>query len=137
MTKPSKALGELFELFYQGTTKVVPDNISQLLTSPLALAVWYMDDGTLDRRVGNHFNPMIATYGFSFEDCIKLSNALNNNFDVKSSVTRCTMRGKVYPRLYIQSASTSRFLSIIKPFVQPVFNYKIGLRGSASSSGNT
>ena len=29
-----------------GRTKIVPSNIKQLLVDPIALAVWYLDDGT-------------------------------------------------------------------------------------------
>src|SRR3990167_3658932 len=136
MTKPNQTLGWLTRQFYVGRRKIVPLAIDELLVSPLSLAVWFMNDGTLDNRAKEHFNPMIATYNFSFDECEKLKKTMSDNFGIDCSVTRCQMRGKVYPRLYIRSKSARKFLEIVKLFIQPVFMYKVGV-GSASSSGNT
>lgn len=138
MTKPHTDLGELMKKFYPSGTKIVPNDIKTLLNDPVSLAVWYMDDGTLDRRSSYHFNSMFSTYGFSFECCQRLSDCIRDNFKVESSVTKCTMRGKIYPRLYVKSVSMPRFVSLIKPFIVPVFHYKVNdMPPSASSSGNT
>ncbi len=125
MTKPQVKLGVLMKKFYPNGTKIVPEDINSLLKNPISLAVWYMDDGTLDVRQGYHRNAMIATYNFSFEDCQRLAMTVRDNFSVEMSVTKCTMRGKCYPRLYVRSSSMSRFISLIKPFIQPVFHYKV------------
>src|SRR5215469_1833841 len=46
-TKTTEMLNEFFELFYGGNgVKRVPEKIADLLTSELAIAVWYMDDGS-------------------------------------------------------------------------------------------
>lgn len=125
MTKPDKALGELMTRFYPLGKKEVPAEIMNLLVFPLSLAVWYMDDGTLDKRAKYHHNAMFATYGFSFDGCAMLGKVLLENFGVQASVSRCSMRGKVYPRLYVRSAGMNRFIDIVKPYVHPVFRYKI------------
>jgi len=96
-----------------------------LLVDPLSLAVWYMDDGTLDFRELYHCNVMIATYGFTFSDCKLLENTLWQNFGIKSSVTVCTMRGIKYPRLYLWSSGTNTFLDLVKPYILPCFKHKI------------
>lgn len=125
MSKPEKILGTLMEKFYPEGKKLIPKDIGNLLSNPLSLAVWYMDDGTFDRRSKDHFNALIATYGFSFGDCERLAKVLLNNFGLVVSVTHCRMRGKDYPRLYIKSESMGRFFSLIKPFVNLVYLYKI------------
>lgn len=124
-TKPERVLGDLRLRFYPNGKKAVPNNIGDLLVSPLSLAVWYMDDGTLDRRFKYHFNSMFATYGFSFEDCKKLAKTLVDNFGVEASVSKCKMRSKMYPRLYIKSCSMVNFMNLISPYVHPVFQYKV------------
>lgn len=127
VTKSSLELGELRNTFYHGGRKSIPSNIGDILDDPISLAVWYMDDGTLDRRNKYHFNSMFASYCFTFEECEALKNVLQDNFGVKISVTRCKMRGKYYPRLYIWSESMEKFVDTIKPFVHPIFKYKISI----------
>ena len=124
-TRASKKIGDLRRIFYPKGKKIIPLDIKNLLLSPRSLAVWYMDDGTLDNRAKYHRNAMFATYGFSFKDCYLLSGQLKEIFDVDVSVTKCTMRNKVYPRLYVKSCSMDRFISLISPYIHPVFKYKI------------
>ena len=40
-------LTEMHQRFYRGTIKVLPVNIADIIRDPLALAVWFMDDGNL------------------------------------------------------------------------------------------
>ena len=118
LTTSSVEIGRVRKVFYDFTgTKIVPLEIEDLLVNPLSLAVWYMDDGTLDYREKYHRNVLLATYNFTFEECKLLRETLKENFDLKSSVTKCTMRGKVYPRLYIWAKSTLQFLEIVSPYV--------------------
>lgn len=119
-TRVSVEIGKYRKLFYPDGIKIVPRNIKELLTDPLSLAVWYMDDGTLDFRELYHCNISIATYGFTFQECKLLTDMLWDNFGVKSSVTKCTMRGKVYPRLYLWTEGTSRFLDLVEPYVSEI-----------------
>lgn len=126
LTDGSELLGVLRQWFYpNGKTKVIPQNIKELLIDPISLAVWYMDDGTLDSREKYHWNPMMSTYCFSFEDHVRLTEVLAENFGIRSSVTRCTMRGKLYYRLYILSESVPRFMDIVKPYIHSCFRYKV------------
>ena len=59
------------DLFYNSDNKkIVPLNIENLLT-PLALAYWIMDDGSLQNK-GLHLN----TYGFTNQDVLRLKTTL-------------------------------------------------------------
>lgn len=133
-SRPSQALAEYRNLFYPSGKKVVPKTINELLVHPAALAVWYMDDGSIDDRPSYHRNITLATYGFSFPDCRRLCSVLKSNFGIVCNVHRSTMRNKTYPKIYVLSESTDRFLELVKPYIQPCFAYKLG---SASSRGNT
>lgn len=127
-SKPNKILGNFRSKFYDlNGRKIIPRDIEDLLKSPISLAIWYMDDGTLDKRYKYHLNSSIATNCFSFEECNLLSEVLNNNFKLKTSVNKTTMRGKVYPRIYFKSECMNDFIKIIKPYIHSVFNYKIGI----------
>ena len=128
-SKPNITLGILRNKFYSSHDgkKIIPSDIQKLLRNPIALAIWYMDDGTLDNRHKYHFNSSIATYCFTFEECNMLKETLRNNFGINVSVNQSTMRGKIYPRIYIKSESMGNFIKMVKPYIHPVFNYKIGI----------
>lgn len=127
-TKPNEILGTFRSNFYdRNGRKSIPRDIGDLLKSPISLAIWYMDDGTLDKRYKYHLNSSIATNCFSFEECNLLSEVLNNNFKLKTSVNKTAMRGKIYPRIYFKSECMNDFFKLIKPYIHSVFNYKIGI----------
>ena len=128
-TEPSATIGELRNIFYPHGKKIVPKIIEELLISPLALAIWYQDDGTLDARAKDHWNARFATYCFSNEDCTRLADALKKNFDLDVGVAKCTMRNTCYWQLYVRRASMERFVELVKPFIHVSFAYKIRKAG--------
>jgi len=123
-------IGELRALFYPQGKKIIPNQIGELLTSPLTLAVWYQDDGTLDCRDKYHYNAQFATHCFSYNECILLTEVLAKNFELDVRVCKCMMRGVLRYRLHVTSKSMERFIQFIKPFIQPCFLYKIRSRSS-------
>lgn len=124
-TKTTQELGKLRKLFYPKGQKVIPKSITKMLKSPLTLAIWYQDDGTLDCRKKNHYNSLFATHCFSFNGCKLLARTLVNNFGLDIRVCKCRMRGKLRFRLYIASKSMDKFIGLIKPYINPCFKYKI------------
>jgi hypothetical protein len=111
--------------WYQGrgpglkTTKVVPANIKQLLVDPIALAVWYLDDGT--KRAG--YNACrFATQSFSFQENELLALCLKENFGLVATIEtwRPTKSGKEWCGLCLPSRNRafSSFKDIIYPFVE-------------------
>lgn len=125
-TKARKDLGDLRKIFYPNEGKKrVPDDIHTLLSNPLTLAIWYQDDGTLDRRAQYHWNARFATYCFPYEDCMRLKEAIAQNFGIEVSVCRNQMRNKVYYELYVLSKSMNRFIDLIRPYIHENYAYKI------------
>lgn len=111
--------------FYRNRRKVVPRDIDKLLTSPLSLAVWYMDDGHLDYREKYHcsFNLMINS--FTLDEAAMLSKVLKKNFGVIATIQNPLCRGKRHPRLYIGVSGRERFLTLIQPYIHQCFAYKL------------
>ena len=64
--------------------KIIPKNIEQLLIDPIALAIWYLDDGTKRNYNGCRF----ATQSFSLEDNEMLQSTLKTNFDLSVKVEK-------------------------------------------------
>jgi hypothetical protein len=124
-SKPSLLLGEYRKKFYPKGKKIVPKDLEKVLVSPIGLAIWYMDDGTLDQRRRYHCNSIFSTHGFTFKDCQNLKKFIKNNFGIYSSVHKSTIRGKKYWRLYILSKSMDDFKKIISPWILPIFEYKL------------
>jgi hypothetical protein len=67
----------IYELFYINGIKVVPKCIEDYLT-PLALAIWIMDDGGPAPKRGL----IIATNSFNFEDVTFLASKLGAGLHV-------------------------------------------------------
>lgn len=118
-------LTDIRKTFYQGKKKVIPSNIKQWLTSPLSLAVWYMDDGSLDWRPKDHYNFSFSTNAFSAEENYLLIDALKENFGIYATVQTPLCRGKRYPEIYIGVAGRGKFLSLVKPYILNCFSHKI------------
>jgi hypothetical protein len=124
-TRTAQDFTQLRETFYPRGVKVIPNNISDLLRSPLGLAVWFMDDGTLDYREKSHCSFWISTHSFSVGDCWKLVSILKSNFGIDATVYNHLIRGKRYPRIYIGSKGRDKFIETIKPHIIDCFKYKL------------
>jgi len=112
-------------VFYKNRKKIVPENISQLLVSPITLAVWFMDDGTLDYREKSHYSFTYSTDSFSVKEVSLLQTALLENFGIESSIQTPKSRGKKYTKLYIGKNGRERFIKIIQPHILDCFAYKV------------
>ncbi|TSC91397.1 MAG: homing endonuclease [Parcubacteria group bacterium Licking1014_17] len=121
----SKELNELHGLFYKNRVKKVPENIDKLLISPVSLAVWFMDDGTLDYRKNDHCAFHLCTNCFTLREAKRLASALDSNFKISTSVHYTLCRGKRQPRIYIGARGRSRFTQLISPHVLDCFRYKL------------
>ncbi len=104
--------------FYQERKKVIPANLYDLL-DPLALAVWFMDDGSRGARTpkGVVFN----TSCFSDEEQIFLKSVLDEKFGLKISVHKV---GKGF-QLYVKAESFDCFAKLISPYLITQMRYKL------------
>jgi LAGLIDADG DNA endonuclease family len=104
--------------FYLGRQKVVPGLLNEWL-DPLALAVWFMDDGGRGARTPKGL--VINTSGFSSGEQIVLQSLLAEKFGVAASIHRV---GKGY-QLYVRAESFSRFVGLVSPYLVAEMRYKI------------
>ena len=117
-TLSSGALRFYGQQFYRDGRKRVPKQLGRLLT-PLALAVWYMDDGSVKSKA--HRTVLLNTQGFTQSDLVVLQKALKEKFHVLTSV-RKQREGN---QLYVASASADTFLRLIEPHCIPSLRYKL------------
>jgi hypothetical protein len=83
-------------MFYKGNKKIVPQSIGEYLT-PLALAIWFMDDGSKLVK-----GAKIAINCFSHKEIEYLCEILKNKYNLNTSIhTRGKDKGET---IYIHSS---------------------------------
>jgi len=100
-------------------TKKIPKNIRKLL-NPLALAIWFMDDGQIKSK--KHRALLINSQCFSKSDLRLLQNALRNRFGIETKLKK----ERTGHRIYLLSKTICKFLAIVKPYIIPSMEYKLG-----------
>lgn len=122
VTKIHPRLQELWNIFYANGSKQIPENIADLLTTPKALAVWLMDDGTLDRRQGSI---LFETQSYSRSQIECLQDCLQRNFAILTTIHQSGVgRGL---RLYVPVTQARRLTQIVSPYVVSEMRYKLSL----------
>ncbi|OGZ72455.1 MAG: recombinase RecA [Candidatus Staskawiczbacteria bacterium RIFCSPLOWO2_01_FULL_37_25b] len=97
------------------------DFISSL--TPLSLAVWYMDDGSLDIRDKNKTKGRIniVVQRMSPISRIYLKKMFKDRYDIKVRLRR---QGNL-PVFCFDQENTNKFLNLIKRFIHPSMEYKL------------
>lgn len=116
-TKSLPIFNKYYELFYKGRVKIVPNNLSRLI-SPLSLAIWFMDDG-YKRKDSKGF--YLCTSSFTSEEQNIIVKAISDCFGIETRIHH----QKQYQRIFIPSKQAEAFNEIVKPFVLSVFKYKL------------
>jgi LAGLIDADG DNA endonuclease family/NADH-Ubiquinone oxidoreductase (complex I), chain 5 N-terminus len=110
--------GMFYKLIDNKYIKIVPLNIGEYLT-PLALAIWFMDDGSSLGR-----GARIATNCFTLEEVNFLCNVLKIKYNIIATANRCGKdKGHI---IYIHVDSMKLFMNIVKPYLLPSLYYKLG-----------
>ena len=107
----------IHDLWYKNNIKCVPECIGEYLT-PLALAIWIMDDGG---KVGKSLK--FATNSYTYNDCLILVKALNDNFNLKASIQLAGAKDQYI--IYIWKESMEDLRKIVDPYIIPEMKYKI------------
>lgn len=112
-------LSELHAMCYNsGKKDVCTEWVNQL--SPLSLAVWYMDDGSINKRYGTI---VLCTNSFSHEGQLLLIDCLGSRFGVKAVLEPRRNNQTV---LRINASQRYRFLELVSPHIPDCMSYKLG-----------
>ncbi len=104
--------------FYKNKKKVIPKLIYRWLT-PLGLAVWFMDDGSIKSKY--HKARIINTQGFKKKEVLRLIKVLDGKFNLK-----CKLRKqKEGCQIMILAESADKFAGLIKNHLHSSMKYKI------------
>lgn len=105
-----------YHIFYRDGKKIVPNNIEMLLTEPLSLAVWFMDDGSAE-----YAGASFQTHCFSENEVKLLQHCLERNFQLLTTIRQ--NKGKWI--LYVPKRSLIKFRSLVESSMLNRFSYKL------------
>lgn len=112
----------IYDSFYnvrQGyRRKIIPQYIEEYLT-PLALAVWIMDDGCKFHNKGMKF----STNCFTLLEVQNLANILNKKYKLNTSIHKTGVINQY--NIYICKESVLELATKVKPFIHGTMLYKI------------
>lgn len=118
------SLNWVHDMFYQmdktrtKLVKIIPQNIGDYLT-PLALAVWFMDDGSKLKQ-----GARLATNSFTLEEIHRLCQILNQKYNIIATANKGGVnKGYI---IYINVCSMPIFVELVKPYVVKSLSYKLG-----------
>jgi ubiquinol-cytochrome c reductase cytochrome b subunit len=107
----------IYDSFYPQGLKIIPRDINlEQYLSPLALAIWIMDDGA---RISQGIK--LCTNSFSYQDHLYLIDILFTKYHLKASINSAG-NGQYY--LYIWKESKPLLWKIVQPYIIPEMKYK-------------
>lgn len=112
-SKSHKLFNEIYNLLYLNKIKTVTQEYLDRINHPIALAYWFMDDGS---ECGT-----IATNCFSLEEIKLLINWLKTKWNIIST----KQKNKENHILYISQKSRLDFERLIFPYMIPSMYYKL------------
>lgn len=107
----------IHEVWYKDGRKILPSCIHEYLT-PLALAIWIMDDGS---KAGKGLK--LSTNNFTKYECLTLVSVLEKNFNLKATLQSAGSRDQYV--IYISNDSMDKVRNIVLAYIVPAMKYKI------------
>lgn len=112
-SKSHKVFNDIYNKLYINGVKTITQEYLDMIDHPIALAYWFMDDGSNSGT--------IATNGFTEKEVCLLSNWLKNRFDITTTIRK----SKCGCVLYITMSSRVNFDELIFPYIIPSMKYKL------------
>jgi hypothetical protein len=105
-------------MFYNNGRKVLPTNIYEYLT-PLALAVWIMDDGGW-----TNYGIRIATNNFKLKEVELLQAVLISKYNLETTIQKIYIKDQY--SIYIKKQSVNNIRNIVGPYIHFSMLHKLG-----------
>lgn len=121
-SKAHPVFTKIYNELYINSTKKLTKDFLNTITHPIALAYWFMDDGT--------FRGTLATHCFSLEENELLATWMNDFWGIKCTIQRELNKYK----LYITTESRFKFEKLIYPYIVPSMYYKLRYKDSLAKS---
>jgi hypothetical protein len=112
------SLSGIHKMFYNKGKKTIPLNIYEYLT-PLALAVWIMDDGGW-----TNYGVRIATNSFKLKEVELLQDVLKSKYNLETTIQNIYIKDQY--SIYIKKQSVNNLRNIVGPYIHSSMLYKLG-----------
>jgi uracil-DNA glycosylase len=116
-TRASRALQVVRERFYPGGKKHVPRD---LRLTPLAAAIWFLDDGYTKTKSESSALSEIAAHSFLGDGLGNLVQSLRDDLGIESY-----LRDSSPGRIHFGSEATQRLSEMVAPYTPPALRYKL------------
>lgn len=117
----TSAFGKWRKYFYPEGKKIIPSDIGKILNDPIALAVWYMDDGYFYQKDSNS---LIYLGRISRAEGELLQKAVLKNFGIDATLYDKKNKGFA---LFFGVKETKKLHKLVSPFILDSLQYKISL----------
>ncbi len=117
----------VWERMYINKVKVVDPHYMTLFDAE-SLAILYQDDGSTNYNLDGRIYPQVRIYtlSFSYADNDLLRRAIKENIGLDFGVYRYkSNNGNMFWHLRLNTQQYPLFVSKVKPYIQPSFEYKI------------
>ena len=108
----------IHRMFYNNGRKVIPGNIYEYLT-PLALAVWIMDDGGFA-----NYGIRVATNSFKLKEVELLQDVLKSKYNLETTIQNIYIKDQY--SIYIKKKSVNNIRNIVGPYIHFSMLHKLG-----------
>lgn len=127
-SKNRKELLPIYNKVYKNGKKTITEDLLDSLT-PLSIAIWYMDDGSLCSKPKNsntYGTIHLSTYAFTKEENIKIQKYFKDKYDIDFTLTKDNKnRGFGYFIRSSHKEDAQKFLRLVSPYVPEYFSYKL------------
>ena len=115
-------LTEIYNLFYTHKVKTVTKAVLENLT-PVSVAVWYMDDGSCDRKTSR-----LWTCSFSVQENELIAEWFASKYGIVCDVRTSVMgrNHKEYCYISFDTENTEKLHSLVSSYLLPSMQYKLG-----------
>lgn len=110
-----------YNLFYKNNKKIIQEQMIHYLT-PLAMAVWVMDDGSR-YQVKNTMR--ISTDSFSKEENELLKHFIKINFNINAKVCEYNRNNNKFYYLSFNVRNSALLSDVIRPYIVDSMSYKL------------
>ena len=119
-----KEIAEVWKKWYWHKKKILARDEVKKIT-PLGLAIWFMDDGSIKSK--RHKSFFLNVQDFTRKEVRFLQELLKKKFGIESS-TKLVKRVNTGFQIYISKDSAEKFKKIIEPYVLDAMRYKLNSR---------
>uniref|UniRef100_UPI00223789E0 LAGLIDADG endonuclease n=1 Tax=Amoeboaphelidium protococcarum TaxID=1243177 RepID=UPI00223789E0 len=108
----------IHKIWYKDGKKILPhiDQLSIYLT-PLALAIWIMDDGSKSSS-----GMKISTNNFTYKEVMVLIEVLNKKYNLNTTINSAGVPDQY--NIYIPKKNINNLYKILEPYIHPSMKYK-------------